>query len=579
MVELSRPVDSRILGKILLIQSTLHANPTPAGMAEFVCRGLGDIPGVMAVAVRIRDVLKASTPELGARAGIQMDGPAAAGPGTWRVLETIEGASRFLAPVSIETLHQTYGAILLEARDPDAAEPYRPFIESLANTLALTVESLESQAALRRLNEDLRRANEGLESMVHERTRELLAANNALMEEISEHKRAVQERGKLQAQLSHAQKMESIGQFAGGIAHDFNNVLAAIVGYGNLLQMEMRSNDPLHLYANQILSAAEQATGLTQSLLAFSRKQVINPKHVDLNGSIRKVDKFLSRVIGEDITMVTHLDDEPLTVFADPIHLEQILMNLATNARDAMPQGGTLTIETRRVDGEVPGGFGEQGSWALVTVTDTGIGMDEETRGRIFEPFFTTKEPGRGTGLGLAIVYGVVTQNKGHIEVLSEVGKGSTFKITFPLAGPGAEICEPARLPAPPRRGTETILLAEDNGMVRELSKHVLTESGYTVLEAVDGADALRTFLEHQDEIQLIITDVIMPKMSGREFCDEARRHRPNVHVIFTSGYPADLLEKEGVLGKGLGFIAKPATPLALLLKVRETLDQRGVQA
>ena len=397
--------------------------------------------------------------------------------------------------------------------------------------------------------------------------------------DITDQKQAEEERVKLQSQLLQAQKMESIGQLAGGIAHDFNNILAAIVGYGSLVQMHMRDDDPTRGYVDQILASAERAAGLTQSLLAFSRKQVISPKNIELNDAIHKVEKILSRIIGEDIMLTTALSAEGLMIYADITQIEQVLMNLATNARDAMPKGGRLMIETGRVvldDGYVrTHGFGLPGHYALLTVSDTGEGMDEQTRTKIFEPFFTTKELGKGTGLGLAIIYGIVKQNKGYINVYSEVGRGTTVKIYLPLVEAGAEHAQNAEVQASSvRGGTETILLAEDNDAVRTLTQIVLSEFGYRVIEAADGEEALRKFLDNQDTINLLIIDVIMPRKNGRAVYDEVKILRPDVKVLFTSGYPADLIQKEGVLEKGLNFLSKPSSPQALLRMVREVLDQ-----
>ena len=345
--------------------------------------------------------------------------------------------------------------------------------------------------------------------------------------DITDQKLAEVEREKLQSQLLQSQKMESIGQLAGGIAHDFNNMLAAIVGYGNLIHMHMKDDDPSRVHIEQVLTAAERAASLTQSLLAFSRKQVINPKDMDLNDAIRKVEKLLSRIIGEDIALTTSLHNEALTIYADASQIEQILMNLATNARDAMPKGGRLIIGTERVvlDDEYVRrhGYGSPGVYAVLSVNDSGEGMDERTRQKIFEPFFTTKELGRGTGLGLAIVYGIVKQNNGYINVYSEVGTGTTFKIYFPFVGaPTGEDRHPGAQ-QPLRRGTETILLAEDNETVRLLNRNVLQEFGYTVIEAVDGKEALQKFREHRDRISLFILDVIMPKKNGKEVFEEMK--------------------------------------------------------
>jgi signal transduction histidine kinase/CheY-like chemotaxis protein len=580
MTELSAPVDPRILGKILLIQTTLHVNPTPAGIAEFVCRGLDGFPDIAAIAIRIGDVIRSSSPDLAAQLhavtsdDLHLDNrstPLASGAPT---------SDKRLVTIAIESLHTSYGAIFLDTLDPPGIAPYRPFLESLANTIALTIENQENEIVLKRLNEDLLRANEGLESMVMERTSELMATNAALVQEMTERKLAEKEQAKLQSQLAQVQKMESIGLLAGGIAHDFNNILAAIVGYSNILQREIGDDNPLRLYVDPILTASERAAGLTQSLLAFSRKQVISPKIFDLNTHLRRVDKFLSRIIGEDIVMSFSLADQPLTIFADPTNIEQILLNLATNARDAMPHGGILAIETGRVEDaaakNITHSFGHTGPCAVLSVSDTGTGMDEETRGKIFEPFFSTKELGQGTGLGLAIVYGVVKQNKGHINVYSEIGRGTTFKIYFPLVEEESGVRELIKPSLATTGGKETILLAEDNDMVRELTRHLLTGYGYTVIEAADGEEALSKFRQHGDTIELILADVIMPKMSGRQFCEEALKAKPDIKIIFTSGYPADLVQKEGILEPGLHFIAKPSSPETLLRKVRELLDSQG---
>jgi CheY-like chemotaxis protein/two-component sensor histidine kinase len=332
------------------------------------------------------------------------------------------------------------------------------------------------------------------------------------------------------------------------------------------------------MFLDNILGSAERAASLTQSLLAFSRKQVISPRDIDLNGCIRKVEKFLARVIGEDITLTTALSAEALMVYADVTQIEQVLMNLAANARDAMPKGGRLMIESGRamLDDEYmrTRGYGKQGSYAMLSVSDSGEGMDEEMQKKIFEPFFTSKEVGKGTGLGLAIVYGIVKQHNGYINVYSEPGKGTTFTIYLPLVSFRAEEDRHTEVLQPLRGGAETILVAEDNEAVRLLNRDVLQEHGYTVIEAADGEEALQKFREHQDRISLFILDVIMPKKNGREVFEEARRSNPNVKALFTSGYPADLIQKEGVLEKGLHFLSKPSSHQALLRKVREVLDQ-----
>jgi PAS domain S-box-containing protein len=389
----------------------------------------------------------------------------------------------------------------------------------------------------------------------------------------------ITERKKLEEQLLQAQKMEAVGQLAGGIAHDFNNLLTAIIGYGNLLQMDMSKNDPLRADVDQILTAAQRAASLTRALLAFSRKQIINPMPINLDQIIGALEKLLSRIIGEDIELSTLLTDEDLTVMADGTQMEQVLMNLATNARDAMPDGGILTIRTELVKFDYEyikaHGYGMPGSYALISVEDTGQGMDVETRERIFEPFYTTKEVGKGTGLGLAMVYGIIKQHDGYINVYSEPGKGTTFKIYLPLIRSKVEEEKPADLSAV-ERGTETVLVAEDDVQVRDLTKRVLEGSGYQVMEAENGEEAMRVFNENKDKIQLLILDVIMPKKNGKEVYDEIKKTKPDIKAIFASGYNAEVIHKKGILEKGFSFITKPSSPQELLKKVREVLDNRG---
>jgi PAS domain S-box-containing protein len=391
--------------------------------------------------------------------------------------------------------------------------------------------------------------------------------------------RDISERRKLEDQLRHSQKMEAIGQLAGGVAHDFNNILTAIIGYGSILHRKMEKNDPLRINVEHMLASADRAAHLTYSLLAFSRKQILDPRHVDLNDIIARVENLLRRVIGEDIELKTSLKKGPVTVNADSGQIEQVLMNLATNARDAMPRGGSFTIETdtlyldeafARVHG-----YGEAGAYALVSVTDTGTGMDEEMRKKIFEPFFTTKEVGRGTGLGLSIVYGIIKQHQGFINVYSEPGKGTAFKIYLPLLKPEIEKKMPAAVyEEEPPRGTETVLVAEDDDAVRELSRAVLEESGYMVIEAKDGADAVDKFMKNRDAVRLVILDMIMPKKSGKEAYEEIKKTNPAIKTIFVSGYTADKLQREGLLEQGMELIIKPLGPGAFLKKVREVLDK-----
>lgn len=387
----------------------------------------------------------------------------------------------------------------------------------------------------------------------------------------------ITERRKLEEQLRHAQKMGAIGTLAGGIAHDFNNTLSVIIGYGGLMEMTMKPDDPKMSQLKQILAAADRAAQLTKGLLAFSRKQVMEIRTVNLNEIIEGFKKMLTRIIGEDIDLKITLSGTDLTVKADIGQIEQVLMNLATNARDAMPKGGVLTIETKpfKIDWEFikAHGFGEPGMYALITVTDTGIGMDEKIRDRIFEPYFTTKELGRGTGLGLAIVYGIVTQHKGYVRYYSEPGKGTTFRIYIPLvkeAGVGIEKEEDII----PKGGDETILIAEDDSVVRCVIKDILEGYGYRVIEAVDGEDAVRKFRDNKDTIRLLISDLVMPKKNGKDAYEEIKAIRHDIKVIFMSGCARDIIQRFGI-EEGIEFISKPVLPNELLRKVREELDKK----
>ncbi|MDH5768557.1 MAG: ATP-binding protein [Nitrospirota bacterium] len=380
----------------------------------------------------------------------------------------------------------------------------------------------------------------------------------------------------LEGQLRHAQKMEAIGTFAGGIAHDFNNILTAVIGYATLLQMKMGKDDPLRHNVDQILASSERAANLTQSLLTFSRKHVINLRPLNLNEIVRRVEKLLLRLIGEDIELKTVLIDKQLTVMADSSQIEQVLMNLVTNARDAMPDGGMVTISTGII--EIGNeflkshGYGKPGIYAHVAVTDTGTGIDEKTKERIFDPFFTTKDISRGTGLGLSIVYSIIQQHSGYIDVSSELGKGTAFKIYLPVTKKEAEEAK-IFTPAHAIGGNETILFAEDDEEVRKFTKAVLEEFGYTVIVAVNGEDAITKFIENKDKIQLLLFDVIMPKKNGVEAYEEIMKIKSEIKVIFTSGYPADVIQEKGPV-EGLNFVLKPVAPTKLLRAVRTILNK-----
>jgi PAS domain S-box-containing protein len=392
-------------------------------------------------------------------------------------------------------------------------------------------------------------------------------------------KRDVTNERRLEEQLRHAQKIEAIGQLTGGIAHDFNNFLTAILGFSSLLQMKFENDNDTqsNSYLQNIISAAEKAANMTNSLLAFSRKRIINIRPALLNDIIKGMERLLQRVITENVEFKTALTDKGTIIMADTGQIEQVLLNLVANARDAMPKGGTVFIKTEVVNvDEVfvrTHGYGKPGAYVLLSVSDTGIGMDEMTRERIFEPFFTTKEVGKGTGLGLSIVYGIIKQHNGYIDVNSESGKGATFNIYLPIIESTLESAE-IKKEAIPKGGTETILLAEDELEVRRLVKTVLEEFGYKVIEAVDGEDAINRFMENKDEINLIILDVIMPKKNGREAYNKIKNISPDVKAIFISGYTEDIIKREDIFEMGLNFIAKPVSPSDLLEKIREVLDK-----
>jgi len=403
---------------------------------------------------------------------------------------------------------------------------------------------------------------------------ELSGAFNAMAESLRVRE---EEKEHLEALLRQAQKMEAIGQLAGGVAHDFNNILCAIIGFGTLLEMGMTKDDPSRRHLEQILSAADRATNLTQGLLTFSRKQILNPHPANLNTIVQRIEKMLKRLITEDIELQLFLSEQEPNVLVDTGQIDQVLLNLATNARDAMPNGGLLTITTEvanpPADILADTAALPTTRYALLTVTDSGSGMEQETREKIFEPFFTTKDVGKGTGLGLSMVYGIVKQHKGHILVNSEAGKGTSFLIYLPLTPKENFPPEHSDLPSQPVAGTETLLVVEDNPEVLNLNRTVLETFGYRIIEAVDGEDAVEQFSRHQQEIDLIIMDVVMPKMNGRRAYMEIAKIRPEVKVLFMSGYTADIVLEKGITADDFNFIHKPVTPMELLRRIRELLD------
>jgi PAS domain S-box-containing protein len=395
--------------------------------------------------------------------------------------------------------------------------------------------------------------------------------------------RDVTDRRILEEQVVLSKKMEAIGRLAGGVAHDFNNILTAIGGYTDLLLADLPPDDHRRHDVEEIYQAAQRAAGLTQQLLAFSRRQVLQPKVIDLNALVPEIEKMLRRLIGEDILFTTVLHPHLGNVRADPGQIEQVIVNLAVNARDAMPDGGRLTIETRNVELDAEYAVDhptvKPGPYVMLAVTDSGVGMDEETKSRIFEPFFTTKVRGKGTGLGLATVYGIVQQTGGHIWPYSEPGRGTTMRVYLPRVDAPADVIDHPSDPAPETlRGSETILVVEDEAPVRAVTRQLLERNGYTVLEAPDGAAALALVdgAAGSRDIDLLLTDVIMPGMSGRELADKLKARRPNVRVLFMSGYTDDAVVRHGMLEPGLAYLEKPFRPPVLLKKVRGVLQSKA---
>ena len=384
----------------------------------------------------------------------------------------------------------------------------------------------------------------------------------------------ITERKSMEKQLRQAQKMEAIGQLSGGIAHDFNNLLSVIIGYSEVMEERLAPNDPLQKMCEQINKAGQSAASLTRQLLAFSRQQVLEPKILDLNAIVRNVEKMLRRLIGEDINFTTALEPELASVKADQGQIEQVIVNLVVNARDAMPHGGRLRIETANV--HLDEAYARRhppqqaGPYVSLTVSDTGIGMDTETQAHIFEPFFTTKEIGKGTGLGLSTVYGVVRQSGGHIWVYSELGHGTTFRIYLPLTSQAIDVEKPNPGPVETMRGTETILLVEDAEPLRELTRDLLVDSGYTVLEAGHPGQALEIAQKYKDPIHLLLTDMVMPGMNGRVLADKLASIRPDTRVVFMSGYTG--FTHSGLIDSELILLPKPFTKDTLLRKLHEVM-------
>jgi len=434
---------------------------------------------------------------------------------------------------------------------------------------------LEREGIVRDYEMELRR-NDGKKIWVRDTVRIVRDADAGVtcyegsLEEITERKQ-------LESQYRQSQKMEAIGRLAGGVAHDFNNLLTAISGYSEMTLMDLRRDDPLRLNIEEILKAADRATSLTQQLLAFSRKQILQPRKISLNDTLTGMHEMLRRLIGEDVDLSLELEPDLGTVTADPGQIEQIVMNLAVNARDAMPRGGKLFIETDNVF--LDEAYTQRhlevspGPYVMLAVSDNGLGMDEETQARIFEPFFTTKERGKGTGLGLATVYGIINQSGGHIWVYSEPGQGTAFKIYLPRLDAAVEVERAKVIPAEMPFGEETILVVEDEDALRALIQRSLKKFGYRVLEARHGGEALLICEQAQEPIHLMLVDVVLPQMSGPRIAARLAGLQPGMKVLYMSGYTENAIVHHGILDQQVPFLQKPFKPMTLVRKVREVLD------
>ncbi|MDZ7290530.1 MAG: response regulator [candidate division KSB1 bacterium] len=491
------------------------------------------------------------------------------------IVTDAKGAITFMNPIA-EALT---GWTQREALGKELAEVFKIVDPETHSTIAKQVR--DSGDA----NPSLLVARDGRETHIDDNATPIRDENGNLTDvvlvfrDISERKRAEEKLQQQEQQLRQSQKMEAMGKLAGGVAHDFNNMLTAIIGMTELAMLELHRDHPVRKELKEIKQLADRATLLTRQLLTFARQQIIAPVVLNLNDLLLNLDKMLRRLIGEDIELVLLPSADPGLVKVDSGQIEQVIVNLAINARDAMPQGGTLTLETSNVTVDQKNGnqhpVAKPGDYVMLVVRDTGIGMTEETKSHLFEPFFSTKEVGKGTGLGLATCYGIIQQNNGHIAIESETGQGTTVRIYLPrVTGTTAVLSELEKSPALPQ-GTETVLLVEDEPTVREVAARVLREQGYHVLMAANGDEALQLAKAHpQETIHLLVTDVVMPRLSGKVVADQLKVIRPDMKVLFISGYSDETTFRHGTADASLAFLQKPFSPAVLAHKVREVLDK-----
>ncbi len=478
----------------------------------------------------------------------------------WSAEEFASGAVAYINVIHPDCLERVVKEVAQSSADPDAAAvAHTPYRIVTKDGEIRWVEDITT----------IRRTKDGN-----------IVAYEGILIDISDRKRMERAKNEMELQLHQAQKMESVGRLAGGVAHDFNNLLSIILGYGDIVLESLGMDHPHRQAVENMVEAGYKARDLTRQLLAFSRKQILEVKHIDVNDVVTGFEKLLRRVIGEDIRLNLTCTSAPVPVNADTTQLEQVLMNLAVNARDAMSEGGMLAIQTAAV--ELDNAYAENkpevqpGKYAMISVSDTGCGMDRETLDRIFEPFFTTKARDKGTGLGLATTYGIVKQHGGHIWVYSEPGQGTIFKIYLPLAAGETElVTQPAKRESAPVRGTATILVVEDDPSVRKLACTILASDGYQVIESNSPADAFDLAGESQNRIDLVLTDVVMPGINGPEVYRQICEHHPGAGVLYMSGYPNDIIGHQGMLKPGVQFIQKPFSVRTLIEKVRETLAQQ----